>query len=373
MAKRRAPNNQGNIKHRDDGRWEGRLVLPNGKRRSVYAKSQKEVVQRLSQLRRDIEVGLSPESDKQTVEQFLLFWLETHALRVRGSSIRKYELYVREYIIPYLGSVCLNKLTPQRVQAWVTEMLAAGVSAYSVRYAYYRLKQAMNFAVNLEMIMRNPATKIQLPRSQRRSYVTWTEEQVRTFLSSVRGHRYELIFMLMISTGMRIGEITALRWEAIDLEQGMLSVLRTQTLTRQNKKTVGDPKTGSSQRKIYLMKQVVEALSEFRQIQQERRKTFSEKDYLFLDSLGNMVSNACIYIAFVVATRRAGLPRIRQHDMRHTAATLLLRRGVNVKVVSQMLGHANTSMTMNVYAHVLDEMKREAADMMETLFGDDME
>jgi integrase len=369
MAKRGA-NNRGTITRRADGRWEGRVSLPGGKRRCVYGKSQREVSQKLTELLRIVEEGRSIPDEKQTIEQFLHFWLETHALHVRGSSMRPYDLYVRDYLIPRFGAIPLVKLTPQKVQMGLTEMLTDGISAYSVRYSHRVLKQALGVAVDLEILARNPARKTRLPRLAKRNYVTWSEEQVRIFLHSTRGHLYEIAFLLMVTTAMRIGEVVALRWDDIDFKHKVIHVRSTQTYGRNHKRTVGDTKTDSSRRDIALLPQVAGRLKQLL-IERKKSQGFCSSDLVMLNARGGLVSNQSIWGSFVRATQEAGLPRIRPHDVRHTAATLLIKRKVNIKVVSQMLGHASVSITMNIYAHVLDEMEREATEMMGEIIGDD--
>jgi integrase len=362
MARRRG-NNQGTIRKRGDGRWEGRVTLPNGQSKSFYGKRQQEVSQKITQAIRDLEAGNLLTDEKQTVGQFLQFWIETHAMSVSGSSMRPYDLYIRDYLIPRFGVIPLVKLTPQKVQMGLAEMLADGISAYSVRYSHRVLKQALNTAIDLGMISRNPALKMQLPRVVKRKYVTWSENQVRAFLSQVEGHRYEMAFWLMVSTAMRVGEVAALRWEDVDWESSVIHVRSSLTVTRHHERILGGTKTTSSQRDIILVPQVAEKLFQYYHQKQEASE-FLPSDLMFLNMKGGIVSTQSIWQAFTRASRKAGLPQIRPHDVRHTTATLLIKRKVNIKVVSQMLGHANTAITMNIYAHVLDEMEREASDMM---------
>ena len=196
-----------------------------------------------------------------------------------------------------------------------------------------------------------------------------TEEQARTFLKACEGHRYEALYVLALATGMRRGELLALKWGDVDLDGGGLQIQRNLQSTSAGY-VFARPKTKRSRRRIALSTSVIAALRYHRAQQEEERLKLGEAwanlDLVFPNAVGRLYeASNFVRRQFKPLLRRAGLPVIRFHDLRHTAATLLLARAVNPKVVSEMLGHSNVSITLNIYGHVFPHMQQEAADLMD--------
>jgi integrase len=376
MGKR--ANGEGTIRKRSEGRWEARLVQADGTRRSLYGKTQQEASRLLAQARREREQGIVPPTDRQTVAGFLLTWLETVKRHTVGpSSYVRARQDVRVHLAPGLGHHQLARLTPQQVQALYARMLADGYAPATVRHVHITLHDALSHAVKLGQAPRNVVDLATPPRREQSEMAILTEEQVRALLQAVRGDRLEALLMLALATGMREGELVALRWQDVDLGVGTVQVLRTLKSTPEGR-AFGKAKSARSRRVIALPAAATAALTGHRTAQLEERRwlgeAWEENDLVFCNEGGGRLSHHTFdrrrqtswYCRQLV---RAGIPSVRFHDLRHTAATLLLAQGVNVKVVSEMLGHSSVAITLTLYGHVLPHMQRDAAAAMDRLLG----
>jgi len=369
MAGRRG-NNEGSIVKRADGRWMARVSVEGGKRKTYYAKTRAEVVRLLTQARHDLGNGLPLLDGRQTVQQYLETWSETLKLQLRGSSLRRYGDYVRVHLIPGLGKVPLVKLSAQQVQLFYARKLGEGLSATTVHHMHGVLHRALKDALRMGLVQRNVTEMVRAPRRAATEMVTLSEEQVRRFLDAVTGDRFEALYVLAVTTGMREGELLGLRWQDIDLERVAVQV-RMNVQETEGPYILAETKTAYSRRSIALTQVAVTALRSHRDAQTEERRLMGRAwdaslDLVFPNSCGGIMNpDNLAKRAFKRQLVKAGLPNIRFHDLRHTAATLLLSRGVNVKVVSEMLGHADVSITLRVYAHVLPHMQQAAVEVME--------
>lgn len=245
------------------------------------------------------------------------------------------------------------------------------MTAYTVRMCHKVLRQALNDALRLGLVYRNAAVLVKPPRSRPREIAFYTEEQARTLLSAAAGDRLEALVVLALATGMREGELLALTWDDVDLENSSVLVRANLVYTREGTFRE-EVKSGHSRRRIALPSLAVEALQRHRVHQAEERlrlgPIWQDVNLVFPNMFGRFY-NVHNWRSkwFYRLLRRAGLPRIRPHDLRHTAATLLLARGVPVKVVSEMLGHANVGITLSIYGHVLPHMQQQAADTMDAM------
>jgi integrase len=231
------------------------------------------------------------------------------------------------------------------------------------------LHKALKAAVADGLIPRNVAAELELPRITREEIDPLTEKQARLFLETGRGDRLEALYVLALNTGMRQGELLALKWDDVDLERGVLRVRR--TLTHANKAFVlGEPKTKNSRRTIRLTTHAVDALRahlsrQFQEIE-EMGSLYQPGGLIFATKTGTIINPSNLRNrSFKPLLKRAGLPTIRFHDLRHTCATLLLGRDVNAKVVSEMLGHSSISITLDIYSHLLPDMQEKAANALE--------
>jgi integrase len=371
MARR--GHNEGTIYHRADGRWEARLTLEGGKRKSLFGRTRQEAARKLAEALRDRDKGLPIVGERQTVAQYLASWLDVKVQTVDVGSWQRYEQQVRLHLVPELGDTRLARLTAQQVQLLYAHKLADGLSAQTVHHVHDTLKAALKDALRLGLLQRNVCELVDAPRVERAEIHPLTAEQAEALQHTVAGDRFEALFVVAIHCGLRQGELLALTWRDFDLEAATLTV-RSSLQRATGAKRVKQPKTSHGRRQIALSTRAAAALRAHRTRQLEERlaagQLWQEQDLVFPGPFGTPASyHAITEYHFKPALRRAELPDIRFHDLRHTCATLLLSRGVNVKVVSEMLGHADVAITLRVYAHVLPHMQRDAAVAMDRLFG----
>jgi integrase len=362
-------NGEGNIRRRPDGRWEVRLLLPDGTRKSLYAKTRQEVVKLLGQVTREREQGLTVLHDRQTVAEYLTSWIQAKSYRVKYGSSRRYETIVRRHLIPGLGAHVLSKLTAQQVAAFYAQALAGGMSATLANYCHQVLNTALEEALRLGVVYRNVAAMVDPPRRVKHEMAVFDEAQIQQLLAAVVGDRLEALCLLEVATGMRIGEILGLTWDEVHVEGATVSVRMTMQKHPNRDASREEVKTSHSARIIALPELVVDALQAHQRRQAAERvqlgPAWSDLRLVFPDAVGRPIDARYLRTFWWYRLlKRAGLPRIRFHDLRHTAATLLLARGVPIKVVSEILGHSSVSITLNLYGHVLPHMQQQAAGTM---------
>jgi integrase len=370
---------EGSIYQREsDGRWVAVLSLPNGKRRYLYGKTRREVARQLASAQRDLQDGLPAGDGRQTLATYLTGWLETiRPPELAESTWRRYDEHVRHHLIPGLGHIKLAQLTPQQIQQLYTDLQREkGLASTTVHHTHAVLHRALEVAMRYGLVARNVASLVKAPRMRESDIHPLNRDETRAYLAAARGHRSEALVTLAIATGMRQGELLALHWRDVDIEQpnapGRLSV--TANLYLRNKVAlIKAPKTKGSRRSIAFAAPVTEALRAHRTRQKAERlaagPAWQEHDLVFSTPLGLPFSPRTAYYHHEVFLAAAGLPRISFHDLRHTAATLLLLQGVNPKIVSEMLGHASVSITLDIYSHVLPDMQQDAAAAMAVALG----
>lgn len=368
MAGKRA-NGEGSIYKRSDGRWAGSLSLASGKRKTFYGKTRQEVAGKLAAALKARQDGLPLVGERQTVGQYLASWLESVRPSLRPRTFERYRQYVRLHALPDIGRLPLSRLAPQHLQRLYASRLEAGLSPMSVRHLHAVLHRALSQATRWGLLARNVADLVTPPRAGRHEMQTLSPEQARAFLQAVEGDRYEALFALALTTGLRQGELLALRWQDVDPDAGTLQVRGTLQRTP-NGLATAEPKTASSRRQVVLTAQAVGAVRCHRVAQAEERlrlgAAWEDTGLVFVNEIGRPVeASNLVNRHFLPALRRAGLPRIRFHDLRHTAATLLVARGVHPKIVSETLGHSQVAITLDTYSHVTPTMQRAAAEAME--------
>jgi integrase len=364
---------EGTIRRRDDGRWEGRADLgyKNGKRsrRSVYGRTRREVQQRIAQLAREAREGSIHFGSIPKAGEFLTQWAEVSAVRVRPKTATSYEGIVRLHLRPALGEVRIDKLAPEHVEELMKTKLSSGLSPTSVLRILQVLRIALNRAVRTGLLTRNVAQLVDPPRVPRREVGYLTKEQARQLLEQVQGHRLEALITLALSTGLRQGEALGLRWGDVDLELGSVRVVHALQRIPGGGLALVEPKTSRSRRTLILPAVTLRVLREHKKRQASLRflagTRWQESNFVFTSNIGSPLDGNNVTRDFQAALRLAGLPRIRFHDLRHSAATLLLVQGVPARVVMEILGHSQITMTLNTYSHVPTALTREAARAMD--------
>jgi integrase len=340
------------------------------KRRTLYGKTRQEVANKLAKALSSREDGLVFDAGKQTVGEYLERWLGD-SLRdtVRHGTFERCEQIVRLHIRPALGNLKLKTLSPAHIQGLYRDRLDSGLSPATVQKIHAVLHKALDQAVRWSLVPRNATEAVKSPRPTPNQIKPLDSEQVKALLKAVHGDCFEALYTLAVTTGLRQGEILGLKWEDIDLANGVIRVRRTLT-RRGGRLLLGDPKTKRSRRTVRLTEATVEALKGHLAHQMERMERlgdlYKDQGLVFATGKGTLVNPSNLRKrSFAPLLEKAGLPSVRFHDLRHTCATLLLSRNVNPKIVSEMLGHATVSITLDTYSHVLPNMQDGAARALE--------
>ena len=366
MAKK--ANGEGTIVRRQDGRWMAGIVA-DGTRTFLYGRTQAEVRLKLSAAVKARDDGLSLSAGRQKLKAFIAAWLVGAEGSVRPSTLDKYRRDLEHHVLPRLGHIQLASLGPQHLQHCYSQLISSGLSPASVRHVHAALHRALHQAVRWGIISRNVADLVVLPQARRTNWHVLTASEVRRLLAEAAGDRLEAVYALACTAGMRRGEVLALRWRDVDLDRSVLSV--TGSLQRGVEGlTISEPKTVRSRRLVALSGIAVEALRRRHSRQVGERllagSIWRESDLVFTSAVGGPVEPGnMLRRSFWPLLAQAGLPHVRFHDLRHTAATQMLSRGVHPKVASELLGHATVGITLDLYSHVSESMQREAAQAMD--------
>ena len=380
MAKKRA-NGEGSIRKRKDGRWEGRYTaghnLETGKPiyRNVLGKTQAEVKEKLKTAIRETQSLDFSKTGQYTVGQWMDVWYENYAkIKVRPSSHQTYKGYIENHIKPNIGDIPLEKLTTLDLQRLYKTLLAngrvdrleskgqpKGLSPKTVRNIHQILSSALKLAQEQRIILTNPAEGCALPKVEHREMKTLPVEQLQSFLREAKDSGVFELYYLELATGLRRGELLGLKWEDIDLEHGDLRVRR--QIARINGKVVEAPlKTKNAYRTLPLAEDTISILN-------EQKKKVGSSPWVFPSATGGPISPDSVLHMLHRVLKRAGLPQVRFHDLRHTFATLALQNGVDIKTVSGMLGHFSAGFTLDTYAHVTTSAQKAAANTMGKLLS----
>jgi integrase len=382
MSGKRRDKGEGSV-YATDGKWREFLDLGyvGGQRKRKYfsGKTKRDVLDKLNAARRALGRAQVLPDDRQTVEQFLASWLQMVRQAKRARTYEAYDLQVRR-LLPHLGRLRLSQLTPAAIQKAYAALLEKGLkgkplSRRSVKHAHAALHTALEQALKWELIYRNPTDVVEVPQPPKREMATLGAEQAGHLFASAASQEDPLqaLWIVFATTGPRMGEACALRWADLDLACGTAVIQR----ALQRQRGVGlvfvEPKSDSSRRTVQLARFAVAALKEHRKRQAEWRLSLGSEwhdhDLVFCSQFGKPLDPARVRDRFHRALDCADLPNLRPHDLRHTAATLLLKRGVHPKVVQELLGHSSITLTLGTYSHTTPAMHAEAARQMDVLFG----
>jgi len=383
MARKRNAG-EGSIFQRTDGRWCAQLNLgwQNGRRvrKYIYGATAAEVQEQLLRVRTDRAAGLPVVVERQTVAQYLADWLENCVKpSVRPLTYEQYRQHVKLYLAPLLGHHRLSKLASQHVRAFLKHKLEDGLSPRTVQLSLVILRRALGQAVKDGNIGRNVGKLVDGPRVSRYESQTLSPEQARTFLEAVVGERLQALYTVALAVGLRPGEARGLRWQDIDLDRRTLTVNR---ILERIRRSDGDgstlqlvePKTSRSRRTVNLPDFAMHALKAHRVRQLEERLAagtrWQDRGLVFPTAIGTPMGHRDVHVTFKRILGKAGLPDIRIHDLRHSAASLMLAQGIPLRSIQDILGHSSITMTANLYAHVGEQLRREAADAMDAILAD---
>ncbi len=352
-----------------------------GKRQQKSAggfRTRREAEHAFAVLRDSVRTGAYVATPKLTVGEFLVDeWLPAIQATVRPTTLQHYASYVTVHIVPRIGRLQLARLGPAQLNAMYASLLEdgrsdgrGGLSPRSVRHVHTCLHKALHDAMRWGYLARNPADAADPPVPRTAEMTVWAPEQMRAFLASVADDRLYAAWLLLATTGMRRGEVLGLRWEDVDLERRRLSVVR-QLTTVNYRVAVSEPKTAKGRRSVALDGATVKALRSHRARQNAERlanaDVWQDAGLVFTHEDGSALHPHRFSAWFEQRRIAAGLPRIRLHDVRHSYATAALSAGVAAKVVSERLGHANITITLDTYSHVLPALQEDAADKVASL------
>jgi integrase len=367
MAKRRG-NHEGTIYQRSNGRWVGQVSI-DGNRISKSYHSQKECRAWIRQMRDQIEDGLNWNSAKITVNQYLSQWLKDIEGTIKPKTFDQYSSVVSNHLNPQLGKIKLRELQPYQIQQIYTNLKERGHSQRNVQLTHSVLHRALVMAERQGLIGRNPAKSIVPPKVDQKEMKVLNDNEVRQLLIGAKDNRYEVLYYLAITTGLRQGELLGLMWGDIDWASNTLFVQRQLRYRRGEGSRFAPPKTKAGKRIVQLGPETIRLLAEHRKNQdvERLRSDWQEFDLVFPSMVGTPTSRRNLHKFFKRLLKKSDLPDIRFHDLRHSAATLMLQNNIPLIVVSRRLGHSKPSITLDIYGHYLPGMQDEVAKLMDEI------
>lgn len=384
---RKHANGMGTIVQRKDGRYHAAVYVYTGTgervRKYVYGKTWHEVNDKRVELLENNRKGIPSVTSSMKLGEYLDYWLyEVARHELRASTFAAYETLAVHYIRPLLGGKRLNKLAVHHIRAFLTQLSTRPgrkghkLANRTIRFTHAVLRTALQHAVREELLGRNVAKLVTAPNNDEHEVTPLEPAQARQFLEHAQQHWLCALWLIYLATGLRRGEALGLAWSDVNVTTGELRVRR--TVQRINGEIVfGEPKTNRSRRTIHLPQVCIEALQRHRTIVAERALPAQRnphpdqpRDLIFVTRTDRVIDPRSINRAFDNLLQQAELQRVRVHDLRHTCATFLLMQGASDREVMEQLGHSSIGVTMDIYAHVLDDAKREMSNRMNQLLSE---
>ena len=372
----------GTIRKRSDGRWEARYTVGRdpgiGKQiqRSVYGSTQKEVRQKLAQITAAIDKGTYQTPNKITVSAWMVEWLNTFcAGKVKLLTFQSYQSIIKNHITPAIGSQELQVVKGLHIQRMYNTMTRAGLSGKTVKNVSAVLHKAFSVALKQGIIAVNPCDAAELPKAERKEIRPLTDSEIPRFLTAIDDSPMRNAFALCLFAGLREGECLGLSWKQVDFERGRITV--SQQLQRE--KVKGGRYYIAPSTKSGKPRTVEPPPIAFKYLRAERVKQLENRlkagpiwnnldDLVFTDEAGGHYAIHTFYKRFKAIAASIGRPDARPHDLRHTAATVAIASGADIKSVQDLLGHATASFTLNVYAHTSEQMMKDTAARMQSYY-----
>lgn len=337
------------------------------KRRYVYGKTKKEVQEKLRGMHEDLAKGLLQNPSSLTVKVLLEEWLKTVAKpTLRLSTYMRYEGIIRLHIYPYIGGMKLNHLQSAHLQKLYAILERDSRKPRTIQMVHVILNRALNNAVRLKLILSNPCELVTKPKAPKKAMKFWDKDQLKKFLKLAENDRLYALYVLAITCGLRLGELFGLKWSDLNVKSSTLAVQRI-VLELSGKIHIGEPKTAKGKRNIFLTNFAIDALLEHRK---KMNAEGLDSEWIFCDTLGKPLRKTNFRKrSFLKLISQSKLPSLRFHDLRHSAATLLFSQGVHPKIVQELLGHAQISITLDTYSHVLPSLMQESATKLDAIFS----
>lgn len=344
--------------------------------RSITCKTQKEAKEKLRQITASIDRGTYTPPSKLTLKEWLAIWTNTYLTNIKPSTLFLYQKIVDLYIVPHLGATKLDVLSTHMIQGFYNELYkpskkdVSPLSAKSVKNIHGVLHRALQQAISIGYLKTNPTDACILHHSERKAPRPLEEPQIAAFLSAIQDHTHEYLYKIALFTGLREGEILGLTWDCLDLKRGTLLVK--QQLRKDQKKGGGyyfsSPKNGKS--RVLALGPSIIRLFQCQKLKQNGMRllagdTWSENNLVFTNPTGGFLSYRTVYDCFKRVMARIDSPDTRFHDLRHTYATMAIKKGDDIKTVQENLGHATATFTLDVYGHITEQMRKASAARIE--------
>ena len=370
MAKKIRGRNEGTVHKRSNGTWRAQLSV-NGKRLSFCADTKAKCFTWIRKMQLQFDQGIDFKDGDLTIEEYLYLWLNASRSALRPKTAHQYEQTLQRHILPYIGDVKIKDINLRKVEMLYADLQKAGVGIRTIRLTHSILHRALERAVKYDMIMRNPAHGAMLPRWKQVEMRMLDESQVSQFLIAAQNSPHEALYHLAITTGMRQGELFGLKWTDLQWNSGMLHIQRQVQRVPWQGWSFIEPKTKAGRRTIKLGEASLHALRLHKERLQSRKAVvgarWQDYDLIFPSNKGTPLEPSNMRKDFNRVLEKAGLAKIRFHDLRHTAASLMLNNGIPVIVVSKVLGHSKPSITMDIYGHLYNRMQDEVVRLMDEL------
>jgi integrase len=364
VSKRRA-RGEGTIYQRPDGLWAAQITLLDGKRKTKYGKTQREVKEWLLEKRKELAGGLLIDDKNVTAGEFLDKWLDIVSPRLRPATLATHETIIRVHIKPALENLRLSQITPAHLQTLYSQKLKDGLSRRTVKYIHTIIHQMLDQALKWGLVARNVSEAVDAPTPDKKQVEPLTRDEVKRLLEVLKGDRLYAFYVVALATGLRRGELLALTWDNVDLDNDVVYVRKTLQSIRGQGLVIGEPKSEKSRRPVVLPDFAHAVLTD------HKAKQKVQSRFVFCTSKGTPFGPRNIMRHFKKMLKKAELPNtIRIHDLRHTFVSFMLSQNVPPKDVQVIAGHASFSTTMDIYGHLMPGAQREAAKKVDKMFED---
>ena len=338
-----------------------------GKRKQIYRsgfKTKREALDEMNKLQTQIMTGEFSELNKTLFKEYIQSWLDdTYRYEVQTSSFEVAEIIVRVHLIPYFNSMPLAKITAYDIDHLYTQKLNDGLANATVRKMHNVLSKSLQKAVKWGLMKKSPVKDASPPTVHKKTKQIWTVEEAKAFLEVCEQENELVPFLLAIFTGMRRGEVLALRWNNVDLEKGVIHVEESLSRTKTKGLFIKDVKTSHSKREVFISASVMDVLAKYRLKQKN-----NPLGLVIPSQSGGYLEPRNLLRKYKALIKKAKVSEIPFHNLRHTHATMLMRMGENPKVVSERLGHSRVGITLDIYSHTNEEMQRKTADRFDNQF-----
>lgn len=369
-------NNEGHIRRRSDGRWEAQVTINGNKRRSIYGKTRAEVSKKMKATLTALDNGTYQEPSRLTVSEWMNEWLTTFcANSVKPLTLSSYQTAISNHIAPAIGEIRLQSVKGSHIQRLYNSMTDKGLSPKTVKNTSAVLHKAFSIAIKQGYILSNPCDAATLPKAVKKEIKPLADSEIPLFLEAIKEDQFCNAYALCLFAGLREGECLGLSWKQVDFESGTLVI--SQQLQKEKRKGASyyiAPTTKSGKPRTIKPPAIA-----FDYLRAERRRQLENRmknaarwnnpdDLVFTDESGAHLPFSTFYKHFKNIAAGIGRPDARPHDLRHTAATVAIASGSDIKSVQSMLGHATASFTLNVYAHTSERMMQDTAARMQSYY-----